>query len=342
MMFRSLPSPRLSLAALALVLGLSPGTPAFAEATPDDPVVADVVRMLEAGLEPRLIRDWLDTSSVPPGRMSANDMIALAGAHAPDELIEDLLQRSTRSGDAEDTPRGELSVPDAPENERPPQAAVKPDAADCCLVDFSVEYRAPEQGPAEQADAPRRDLYLYLDGRFLGRFSPRADIASRGPRAFKYRVAPGLHTIRLARELHLPSRNKKDGDARDHMTTVSPSSIEFELQNGAQWTMDIRWTQGVFSKKRPLRWRWSRNGEPVAVEENAGTFQDDWPFLCEDVEISRKSGAIAEWRANDRSRDCVTWASLWPHGVVTGRAQILAEYERTDFQPESPAFGPGD
>ena len=71
----------------------------------------------------------------------------------------------------------------------------------------------------------------------------------------------------------------------------------------------------------------------MAGEERVGAFQDDWPFLCEDIEISRASGAIASWRATDRSRDCVTWASLWPQGVDSNRKQILTEFESTGFQP---------
>ncbi len=95
--------------------------------------------------------------------------------------------------------------------------------------------------------------------------------------------------------------------------------------------MDIRWIQGVFSRKRPLTWRWMKDGTEVAGERHGGAGPDDWPFLCDDVDISRRSGAIAEWRANDRRRECVTWASLWPHGAETSRAEILAEFDRSDL-----------
>ena len=97
--------------------------------------------------------------------------------------------------------------------------------------------------------------------------------------------------------------------------------------------MDIRWSQGVFSREKPLRWRWSRNGLQVAGEKGVGAFQDDWPFLCDDVEISQASGAIADWRATDRSRGCVTWTSLWPQGADISRADILAEFETAEFRP---------
>lgn len=325
-------SRRWRLANAALCLWLSCTLVAVAETTADDPVVADVVRMLDAGLEPRLIRDWLDSGSKHPAPLSANDMIALAAANAPAELVEDLLQRATRSGDGSGTPTAAPPASDAPSSHLPSQTDGETDTGNCCLVDFSVEYRAPEQDAVEEADAPRGDLYLYMDGRFVGRYPPRGDIAGGGPQTFSLRVAPGSHTMRLTRELHLPSRNRTAGGARDHLTTVSPSSIRFEVQSGARWNMHIRWAQGVFSTKRPLHWRWSKNGVAVAGEEHAGAFQEDWSFLCDDVEISRDSGAIAEWRATDRSRDCVTWESLWPPGIETSRTQILAEFEEQGFR----------
>ncbi len=334
------PGFRVAVASLCLSLALSPVT--SAEVTADDPVVADIVRMLDAGLEPRLIRDWLDSDSKHPGPLSANDMIALAAANAPAELIEDLLQQSTRSGDAVAKTPAVPSDSDAAASILPSQGVGESNTGDCCLVDFSVEYRAPELDPEEGTDAPRGDLYLYIDGRFVGRFEPRGEIAGGGPQTFKRRVAPGRHTIRLTRELHLRSKNRKAGGARDHFTTVSPSSIRFEVQPGARWTMDIRWAQGVFSTKRPLHWRWSKDGQPVAGEEHAGVYQEDWSFLCEDVEISRDSGAIAEWRAADRSRDCVTWASLWPRGGAGSRAEILAEFERTGLWPGTNMSGRPD
>lgn len=306
---------------------------AYAEVNADDPVVADVVRMLEAGLEPRVIRSWLDHGRSQPARLSANDMIALAAANAPAELVEDLLQRSTGTHGAAEATAGKPPATNATMNEVPPRTAIQSGADDCCLVEFSVEYRAPEQDAAEENDAPRGDLYLYVDGRFLGRVAPRAEIAATGPLTFEHRIAPGSHTIRLARELHLRSKNRNAGGARDHLTIVSPSSIQFEVQPDARWSMDIRWAQGVFSTKLPLRWRWSRDGKPVAGEEHAGAYQEDWPFLCDDVEISQNSGAISEWRATDRSRDCVTWASLWPQGIDTSREQILAEFEAAGFRP---------
>ena len=56
-----------------------------------DPVVGDVVRMLEVGIEPDLILRWLESSGKRPGPLSADDVIALSEAKAPKELIQALL-----------------------------------------------------------------------------------------------------------------------------------------------------------------------------------------------------------------------------------------------------------
>ncbi len=350
-------------ATLALVLLLPLANSAFAQAEPDDPIVADVVRMLEAGVEPGLVRSWLETGGKRPGTLSANDMIALAAASAPDELIEYLLESArqpvTPSVPAPATPPAATSAPAAPAapaaepvpparqaapatNAPQVQASYGTGDTDCCLVDFSVEYRASGQQYETQTDVSGGDLFLYIDGGFAGRFESQGNIAGGKARAFKRRLPPGRHVIRLTRERHAPSKNRSARDARDHQTTVSPSAISFDVQPGARWNMDIRWVQGVFSLNKPLSWRWSRNGEKVAGAEKVGADQDDWPFLCDDVELSRASGAISDWRADDRSSNCVTWASLWPDGVATDRAGILAGYRKDDFKPDVSTLGQFD
>lgn len=341
-------------ATLALVLLLPLANSAFAQAEPDDPIVADVVRMLEAGVEPSLVRSWLESGDKRPGILSANDMIALAAADAPDELIEYLLESAqqpvTPSVRAPATPpAAPAAAPVPPARQAAPasnapqvQASYGTGDTDCCLVDFSVEYRASGQQYETQTDVSGGDLFLYIDGEFAGRFESQGNIAGGKARAFKRRLPPGRHVIRLTRERHAPSKNRSAGDARDHQTIVSPSAISFDVQPGARWNMDIRWVQGVFSLNKPLSWRWSRNGEKVAGAEKVGADQDDWPFLCDDVELSRASGAISDWRADDRSSNCVTWASLWPDGVATDRAGILAGYRKDDFKPDVSTLGQFD
>jgi len=335
-----------ALIGLVWCLSLAPAfvgaQPAATQAT--DPVVVDAVRMLEVGIDPELILSWLQSSGKRPGPLSADDVIALSEAKAPKELIQALLDLAAPAARAPAVPVAPVA-PSADATAPPPAPApvprASPGAADpeCCLVDFSVEYRVSEDPVGDGFEGPEHDLFLYLDGYFLARLESQGNIAAKGPVPFKTRVSPGMHTLRLTRELHTQPDPRKHPDEWDHRTTVSPSVIEFAVEPGADWNLDIRWLQGEFTLKRPLHWRWSRDGVEVAGEKHAGAFREDWPFLCDDVEVSRDSGAISGWRARDRRKGCVDWSSLWPPPVSTTRGQVLAYLRNYDFQPPVSTVG---
>ena len=316
------------LAVVLLLTGLAIASPSFAEAASTDQrdtLVDDVVRMLDAGIESDLIVNWLKSGDRRAAALSANDLIALKQAKASRELIEFLLAMTARAATA-------VTMPEAATNtEAPAGAYPEPDVTNeaCCLVDFAIQYRATEDREGEQFEQPGRDLFLYMDGEFLARLESQGNIASRGPERFKSSVAPGEHTLRLMRQLH----TRKRSDSWDHETTVSPSSIRFRIEPGARWQLELSWVQSEFSTRKPLTWRWLKDGTEVAGEAKGGQFRDDWAFLCEDAELSRDVGAIARWRANDRLKDCVNWASLWPAGTETDRGKVLAELSRSDYEP---------
>lgn len=339
---------------LLWTLSLTPASLSAQTATTQatDPVVVDVVRMIEVGIDPELILNWLQSSGKRPGPLSADDVIALAEVKAPKPLIQALLDLATPVAQAPAapvtpgagtgataTPPAPALIAPAPTSPTPAPPATPSVDRDCCLVDFSVEYRAAEDREGAEFEGPGHDLFVYLDGNFLARFESQGNIAAQGPIPFKARVTPGDHTIRLTRELHSRPSPKKRPDEWDHLTTVSPAAIEFRVEPGADWNMDIRWVQSEFSLKKPLHWRWSRNGVEVAGKKNAGAFRDDWPYLCEDVEVSRNTGAISGWRARDRKKNCVSWASLWPAADETARVDILDQLRQLDFQPNITPVG---
>jgi hypothetical protein len=178
-----------------------------------------------------------------------------------------------------------------------------------------------------------RDLFVYLDGRFLARVSSLGNIASSGPVTLKTQIAPGTHTLRLTRELHFRTKNLLEDSAWEHETRVSPAAIGLQVDPGYSYNLDLKWVQGEFSTKRPLSWRWARNGMEVAGEKHAGEFRQKWAWLCEDAEVSRDDGAISNWRARDRLQDCVHWDDLWPTGNAPPRREVLAELQKHDFDP---------
>lgn len=329
---------------LALWVSLASVAPASAQsdaAQATDPVVNDVVRMLEVGIESDLVLQWLESSGKQPGPLSADDVIALTQAKAPKELIQALLDMSARS------------APPAPRTQAPPRAPATPAPAapspgtpaprvaqtdgECCLVNFSVEYRVAEDTIGDNMEPPGRDLFVYVDGRFLARFSSQGNIAARGPVPFKARLAPGDHTLRVTRELHSRASGRDSGKWQ-HETTASTVAIDFSIDRSANWNMDLRWIQSEFSVKKPLSWQLSRDGVAIAGEKNIDKFREDWPYLCDDVEASRDNGALSGWRARDRLKNCVTWASLWPAGAPS-RTAILEELAKADFEPEISTVG---
>ena len=326
MMMRFMRKRRLRLAVLALVLWLPQPPPAAAEVTPDDPVVADVVRMLDAGIESDLVVSWLKTGNRRPAALSADALIALSQAKASRELIEFLLSMTPSTVPAA---KARILTPEPVAVEPESMAIIK----DCCLVDFSVEYRATEDREGEEFEQPGRDLYFYVDGQFLARFESQGNIANSGAVRFQSAIPPGEHTLRLTRQLHTRKRNKQGNDSWDHETTVSPSIIKFRVGPDARWQLELRWIQNEFTTGPPLSWRWLKNGAEVAGKKKIGEFRERWPFLCEDVAISGDSGAIAGWRARDRQKGCVDWRSMWPANVQTTRAMVLDELRLSDYAP---------
>ena len=333
---------RLPTAALSLAILLALMPLASAEVTPDDPLVDDVVRMLDAGIESDLVVSWLKTGDRRPAALSADALIALGQAEASRELIEFLLSMAAAapiSGSAADsgaratTATAEATLRPTPEAMPPQIPAAASHNDDCCLVEFSIRYQAAEDKEGEEFEQPGRDLYLYVDGQFLARLESQGNIASGGPVRFKAQLAPGAHALRFTRQLHTRSKYGASGDSWHHETTVSPSIIQFEVEPDALWQLDFSWAQSEFSTYGPLTWHWSRNGVEVAGETRAGEFREKWPFLCEDVEVSRDSGAISAWRARDRLKSCVNWSSLWPAGIAIDRAKVLAEFGRFEFEP---------
>ncbi|NNF40800.1 MAG: hypothetical protein HKN64_05430 [Woeseiaceae bacterium] len=312
---------------LAILLSLMPL--ASAEVTTDEPLVDDVVRMLDAGIESDLVISWLKTGDRRPAALSADALIALSQARASRELIEVLLSMTQNTAPVEEVP---ASTPQPVAIDPEPVSADK----DCCLVDFSVEYRATEDTEGEAFEQPGRDLFLYIDGKYLARLESQGNIVNIGAVRFKSTILPGEHTLRLTRQLHTRKRSKTGTAGWDHETTVSPSIIRFRVEPDAQWQLELRWIQSEFSTRGPLSWRWLRNGTEVASEDKAGEFRERWPFLCEDVAVSGASGAIAGWRMRDRQKGCVDWRSLWPADVQTTRAMVLDDLRRSDYAPPLP------
>lgn len=312
-----------------------------------DPVISDVVRMLDVGVEPDLIVEWVKSSGRQPRPLTADDVIALSQANAPRDLIQTLLDLSARPAP---TPAAPATRPTAPPTQGPGAAPVPavPSGTglatdeECCSLEVSVEYRANEGYEGDRTAVPARDLYLYVDGEFLMRVTSVGELLPKGPTRVMTKLPLGTHTVRLTRELHVENKDLLKKPGWDHVTTVSPVVLTLPMDQAANYNLDIRWVEPQFTSKPPMSWRWSRDGKKLASEKRVGESKSKWPYLCNDVETSLAEGAIAEWRAKDRMKGCVTWSSLWPEVVKTTREEVLEYLARYDYDPPAGYIGSTD
>jgi len=268
-----------------------------AEPQPSHAVVSDVVRMLDSKVEVSVILQWLANVEDPPGGLTADDMILLTRAGAPEPVIRRILELGA-GPTAGTAPR---PAPAAPSPAAAPAPAAGSAPPSCCVVYFSILYR-----PSFDSEAGDEvgDLYVYLDGTFLG----RAGVGKRNAVDLGTSVGPGEHAVRLLIESHTRSGR---GQEVMHDSFVAPEVIRFTLAEPADWKLALEWSEGVLSKG-PLGWTLTRDGKEVAGESGLGTDRERWPPLCEDIEASVPSGRDASgWVERQLSR-CVRWADLWP------------------------------
>jgi len=284
-------------ALVAAVATAGPALAAPAEPQPSHAVVSDVVRMLDSKVQVSVILEWLAGVEDPPAGLTADDMILLTRAGAPEPVILRILELA--AGPTAATPPPPAPAATSPAAAAAPSAGSAPPS--CCLVYFSILYR-----PSFDSEAGDEvgDLYVYLDGNFLA----RAGVGKRNAVDVGTSVGPGEHTLRLLVESHARSGQ---GESFEHESFVAPETVRFTLPEPADWKLSLSWSEGVLSKG-PLGWTLTRDGKQVGGESGLGTDRERWPALCEDIEASVPSGQAATgWVERQLSR-CVRWSDLWP------------------------------
>jgi hypothetical protein len=339
---------------IALIL-LAAALPARAAEV--DPVVQEVVHMLEGGVSEPVVASWLESSGRQPAHVDSAELVALRKAKASDDLMKRLIELA--SGAPAATPAPSPAQPPAapataPEASRhlgglaagPPAAAPVPptpqpapaptpapapaaSAGGGIPVRFHLTYRP---FTAEE-DAPSWNLFVYLDGRLLTGAKPAMISLTTRSWDLDRSLPAGHHVIRLVQERH---ERHLGGERWLHVARVAPEPLAFDLLSdaGGSWRVSLELDQVKIRRQGPLDLRVTRGDREVATVAGGGE-PDTWKPLCEDVEAS------AAERAGDRHRDlarCVRWADLFP-GIagVPSRDEVRAELERDRFQPRSPA-----
>jgi hypothetical protein len=314
--------PRHSTGALLLCLlaafhAAVPPAGADDEAAALDPVVADVVRMLDEQVAPDVIEAWIERQEVRPGALSPDDLLALNAAGAPESLVLLLLERSEA---AEDGTAAE--IPGRP--------------ASTARVGFRMTYR-PTTTLTHLPDEPPWGLYAYLDGQPVAFADGGTSIfgtASR-PLQFERELAPGKHTLHVLLERH--TLLSKKNNRWNHETRVFAEAAALEVHAGGDYDVEIEVNEntGFWSKDNGPVTIVVKRGDAVVTElGSVGSHPDEWPALCEDVEASIPEGKRPRAASRRALERCVRWSDLWSTTAgAPDRRSVRELMERYDYRP---------
>src|ERR1700753_2513480 len=120
--------------ALLITLAVAPPPPLFAAprsapARAADPIVAQVLQMLQGGVSEPVITTWLDKSGARPAAVGSADLVALKKAGASDALMQKLIALAAAAAPAPPArapPPAAAPAPSAPAPAPPPAAAPSP------------------------------------------------------------------------------------------------------------------------------------------------------------------------------------------------------------------------
>ena len=153
---------------LLLGLLLFSSTRAFAagsSVTDLDPVVADIVEMLSAGVDEGVILQWLESTDRHPADVGSQGLMALTEAKASEEFVKTLLTLVEDHGaeDAVMASRAQPTLPHAVESTLDAAPPVNQGTAEAVIQLRAKRVWVDEDEPDSPRDPPW-DVYLYLDG----------------------------------------------------------------------------------------------------------------------------------------------------------------------------------
>lgn len=308
------------------------------------PAVGEVVRMLDSEISESIIVRWLDSRDAWPSALSADDLIALADAGASEELLERFLNAASElaasapppSSPPVETPAGQPEThtesPSPAGSEAPLSAPVAIDRPNGAAADaeFSLLYRRMFTSESEDGwedEAP--DMYVYVDGELVGWLEPRA---SKDPTVVRRSLAPGSHTVLVTLESH----ERRRAGWR-HKTRVAPVWWTFETAPASAVAVDVRFEDSWAFRNGagPLGFEARQSGESLAAAERAGGPPDDWPYLCDDIEVAVSEERGPSMQERTRLRDCVDWKSVWSLvETAPDRSTVLENLAEDGFRPD--------
>jgi hypothetical protein len=317
----SLPSDFSRLVALALValtVLASVGVPLTAQ---EPSIAAQVVRMLDAELSEEVILEWLRGQPEASEPLSADDLVALKGAGASDDLLKEMLAigrggEGTEEAPAPPVPPPAPSVGSEPVGEREQRARVT----------FHLAYLT-QIDEAEVTGPKVWDFYIYLDG-IPVTFMDTARLANEAATMeFERELPAGRHILRVAQELHY-----QKGGRWQHETRAAPNGFIFDLSAGVPARLEVEFRERLMDYQDPLEFKLTQ-GERVQDSGRVGGIAERWPAICQDIDASVPSGKKPNRRQRQRRETCVDWDSWWGDTEVPPRGQVLDAMAAFDYRP---------
>ena len=318
----------LSLGLLAVLAGGAAAADSSPSERPLDPIVAQVIQMLNAGVSDNLILQWLDSTDRRPVDIGSQDLIALTEAEASEQLVTTLLEL-VEEGRVEEPTAGSAVVEPA---ETPPPS---PSAAGASAVEAIFELSAKRVWVDEdEPDSPREErwhVFLYLDGEFIAWTRP----TKQGePVEARRVIGTGPKEIRVILQRY---EERRAGWFYESLTV--PSIIAFEAEAGGpiEVEVDMRRIWGAWRDRNqggPLSYIIRQGTRVLAEQSGTGGNPSRWQPVCEDVEANFPDAeGVPKAFRNPMSR-CVRWAELWNGpGKTTSRSEILRQLAENDFEP---------
>ncbi len=318
--------------AVWLLLGFLVGVSGFAADAADqglDPLVAEVVEMLDAGVSDGLILQWLESTGRRPVDIGSEGLIALTEAQASESLMSRLLELV-----GEERPGATMAPPAATQTGPTLREVSSAEAADGSLeviIRLSGKRMWVEEDEPDSPRDERWNVFLYLDGDLVAWTRP--DQQGEAVEARRV-IRAGSREMRV-----ILQRYEKVRGGWTYESLAVPTLVAFDAQVGdpLEIEVDLKRSWGLWRDRNdggPLSYVIRQGVRVLGESDGAGGNPVGWQPVCEDVEANfPESQGVPRAYRSSMSR-CVRWADLWNGpGQNTSRTEILEDLAEYDFEP---------
>lgn len=301
-----------------------------------DPIVSQVVEMLNAGVSDSLIVQWLEATGRRPTDVGSRGLIALTEAGSSEQLTNTLLGLVGERREGEPAVDQHLAQePRSVEGADSSTPNAEPQVPAGGGVEATIRVSAKRVWVDEdEPDSPRDErwsVYVYLDGDFVAWVRPDR----KGEPVETQRVIqPGHHEIRLVLQRYEELRK---GWSYESLSV--PTLVAFETSHGNPVAIEIEMKRiwGLWRDRKeggPLSYVIRQGSQVLAENDGAGGNPERWQPICEDVEANFPAVENTPRAFRSSMERCVRWDTLWRDGAPsTSRADILSQLAEHDFEP---------